>query len=605
MKAFIFNSGSGQRMGPLTKATPKGLVKLYTGESILERQLRLLRDIGIKNIVISTGPFSEQIEQVSSERYRGLSFTFVNNPLYAETNSIYSMLLAEDTFDDDFLIMHGDLIFDRIILEKLFNHPANNVCLINSYIQRPKKDFKGRVENNLLRRIAVDMFTEQDIALQPLYKFSLPTIKKWLVAIKKMVEEKNVQVYAENALNTVLNDLNVECLDYKDHYIDEVDDEADLYRVSLLISQYDYVNQHIIETNDYLNEVKSFLFKNNLKRPLVIHSQHLIAQADFNLLLKEQDAVTFTDYSPNPKYEEALAGLALFKEQGCDSIVAIGGGSCIDVAKAIKLFSGLNPDKHFLEQAPRYVDLKFVAVPTTAGTGTESTRYAVLYFKDDKQTLTNDSLVSDLCLLNEKFLENLPPYYKKASLLDAFCQAIEAYWSVNANERAKEYAEKAIRIILQNYRKYIENDHSSNKEIMRAANLAGRAINITQTTAPHAMSYKITTLTGVAHGHAVSLCLPYVYEYMLSNINQAMDPRGATYVLQTFKELATLFNINENNLTAKLKAIIGEFNLQIPEIDREVVDILATSVNAERLKNSPVYINERNVKTIYLRIFNF
>lgn len=591
-------------MGLLTKDTPKGLVKLCTGESILERQLRLLRDIGIKNIVVSTGPFSQQIEKVCSERYRDLSFTFINNPIYTETNSIYSMHLAKDTFDDDFLIMHGDIVFDRIILEKLFNHPASDVCLINSYIQIPIKDFKGRVENGLLRRIAVDMFTKQDLALQPLYKFSLLTIKRWLVAIKKMVEEKNVQGYAENALNTVLNDLNVECIDYKDHYIDEVDDEADLHRISLLISQYDYLSQSIVETNDYLNEVKLFLFKNNLKRPLVIHSQYLIAQADFKLFLKEQNAVTFTDYSPNPKYEEAIAGFTFFKEQRCDSIVAIGGGSCIDVAKAIKLFSGLNPDKHFLEQAPRYVDLKFVAAPTTAGTGTESTRYAVLYFKDDKQTLTNDSLVPDLCLLNEKFLENLPPYYKKASLLDAFCQAIEAYWSVNANELAKEYAEKAIRIILQNYRKYIENDHSLNKQIMRASNFAGRAINITQTTAPHAMSYKITTLTGVAHGHAVSMCLPYVYEYMIANIDQANDPRGEAYILQTFKELAILFNVNEKNLAAKLQSIISEFNLKIPEIDLEVVDILATSVNAERLKNSPVYIDERNVKTIYLKVFN-
>ena len=134
--------------------------------------------------------------------------------------------------------------------------------------------------------------------------------------------------------------------------------------------------------------------------------------------------------------------LILLENIKCDSIISIGGGSCIDVAKAIKLYSSF--DGNYIDQTPKYVDMPFLAIPTTAGTGTESTRYSVIYYNGEKQSLVHDSLLPDTAILNVKFLYNMPDYHKKSSLLDAFCQAIESYWSINSSETSKEYSEQSI-----------------------------------------------------------------------------------------------------------------------------------------------------------------
>ena len=146
MKAFIFNSGVGSRLGDLTKDKPKALVELKSGETILGRQLRILRSQGIKEIVISTGYKEEMIKEYCLKEFPELHFTFVFNPDYATTNSIYSMYLAENKFQDDFLIMHGDLVFDEGIVEKLLEEKHRDLVCINTEIPKPPKDFKGRIK---------------------------------------------------------------------------------------------------------------------------------------------------------------------------------------------------------------------------------------------------------------------------------------------------------------------------------------------------------------------------------------------------------------------------------------------------------------------------
>ena len=118
MKALIFNSGTGSRMGKLTEDKPKCLLPLPGGETILSRQLRLLAASGIRQAVITTGAYTEQIRQQADGS--GLDITLVENPLYRETNYIYSMHLAQEVIQgSDLLMLHGDLVFDTHVLEKL------------------------------------------------------------------------------------------------------------------------------------------------------------------------------------------------------------------------------------------------------------------------------------------------------------------------------------------------------------------------------------------------------------------------------------------------------------------------------------------------------
>lgn len=226
--------------------------------------------------------------------------------------------------------------------------------------------------------------------------------------------------------------------------------------------------------------------------------------------------VMFSEFTPNPRYEEVCEGINLFQITKCDTLLAVGGGSTIDIAKCIKLAvlakegnDAIIPPLVNTRVECDGAKLPFIAIPTTAGTGSESTHNAVMYYEGAKQTVTNDSVLPDYAILEPSVLKTLPLYQKKCTMLDALCQGIESWWSVNSTEESYEYSQKTIELIMANWRKYIfKNDDEAAKQIMLAANYGGRAINITQTTAAHAMSYKITSLYKFPHGHAVAVCLP-------------------------------------------------------------------------------------------------
>lgn len=597
MKAFIFNSGTGSRMGDLTISTPKALVKFSNGESILSRQLRLLKLVGIRDVVITTGPFDDQIRNLCSQ-FTALNIQFVNNPLYQTTNSIYSLFLAKSLINEDFIVLHGDLVFDQNIMKELINFPSVNACVINSAIKLPSKDFKGRIINGYLKEISVNIFDDNCFALQPLYKISKNTFLEWIKEIKKFILQKNSNVYAENALNNILYNQYFKFLNYKDYFIEEIDNKEDLFKVNHQISSFDYKNQNILWSNDFYSSVNDYLKEQGLKKPFIIHGKHFNDNSQFKFFSKQINGIQFSNFSPNPTYEEVLEGLKNFKNNNCDSIIALSGGSGIDLAKAIKLFSPY--DKNYLHQIYSYVNIPLVAIPTTAGTGSESTRYSVIYFDGEKQSLTHDCLLPNLAILSPNFLIDLPDYHKKSSLLDAFCQALESFWSINSNETSKKYASDSLVLFLKYYRDYLNNVKSANYPIMQASNLSGKAINISQTTAPHALSYKLTKLTGIAHGHSVSLLLPLLMEYMLDNLDSLQDPRGEKYYLDTLQDLSKIFSqSNLKELILTVKSIIDTFNLPKVKIKYEMLNELSNSVNLTRLRNNPIYIDYIAVRKIY------
>ena len=160
MKAFIFNSGIGSRMMHLTKNSPKALVKLSNGETILGRQIRILKDYGIKEFIITTGPFEQQIKDFTSNIKR-IEITYVKNEIYDKTNSIYSLYLAKDLIDDDFIVLHGDLVFNKQIVKHILNSHKSDIALIGKTVPLPDKDFKGLVVNERLKHISVDIFIEK------------------------------------------------------------------------------------------------------------------------------------------------------------------------------------------------------------------------------------------------------------------------------------------------------------------------------------------------------------------------------------------------------------------------------------------------------------
>lgn len=322
------------------------------------------------------------------------------------------------------------------------------------------------------------------------------------------------------------------------------------------------------------------------------------------------EKVKFSDFTPNPLYEQVCNGIELLKTSDCDTILAVGGGSAIDVAKCIKLAvlakegnAAIIPPLVSQRLPIDGAKIPFIAIPTTAGTGSESTHNAVMYYEGAKQTVTNDGVLPDYAVLEPSVLKTLPLYQKKCTMMDALCQGIESWWSVNSTEESYEYSRKTVELIMANWRKYIfDNDNEAASQIMLAANYGGRAINITQTTAAHAFSYKITSLYKLPHGHAVAVGLPVIWDYMLENMDKCIDVRGQQYLAGIFNKIARAMGCdNPQQAIGVFCEMMKDMELKNPvAVNREVeLNVLSTSVNPVRLKNNPINLNHKAIQDLY------
>ena len=327
------------------------------------------------------------------------------------------------------------------------------------------------------------------------------------------------------------------------------------------------------------------------------------------------EMVTFSNFTPNPLYEQVCEGVEILKTSKCDAILAVGGGSAIDVAKCIKYAvlakegnAAIIPPLVSQQLPIEGEKIPFIAIPTTAGTGSESTHNAVMYYEGSKQTVTYDGILPDYAVLEPSVLKTLPLYQKKCTMMDALCQGIESWWSVNSTNESKEYSKAAVELIMANWRQYIfDNDDDAAKVIMLAANYGGRAINIAQTTAAHAMSYKITSLYNLPHGHAVGLCLPEIWDYMIGHTNNCIDIRGERYVRDVFESISRSVGTSSTEEAIRIiRNMMTEMGLGSPSFvnDAEAeLELLCNSVNPIRLKNNPIRLDHDSIYSFYKSIF--
>lgn len=369
------------------------------------------------------------------------------------------------------------------------------------------------------------------------------------------------------------------------------------------------VNQKIITAKDNYRQLDEYLIENKIKSLFLVCDDSLSfleVGKYFDLLEKRLPIkiVKFSNFKPNPIYESVEEGVRLFQQEECDSIIAVGGGSAIDVAKCVKLYLNLSPKVLFIEQPPIPNHVKLLAMPTTAGTGSEATRYAVVYYKGEKQSISDNSCIPSTVLMDSSTLKTLPLYQKKATMMDALCHAIESFWSVNSTDISKTYSKEAIRLVLENKNSYIINEDTGNANMLEAAYLAGKAINITQTTAGHAMSYKLTSLYNIAHGHAVALCVNAIWPYMVEHIENCIDDRGTEYLKTVFDEIAVAMGSKTiKEAILKYQNILNEFELAVPDIQSEQdYKVLTTSVNPVRMKNNPVALDAEAINELYHQV---
>ena len=281
----------------------------------------------------------------------------------------------------------------------------------------------------------------------------------------------------------------------------------------------------------------------------------------------------YTDIEPNPAREAVQAAQDTLRGKKYSTIVALGGGSVLDFAKAWRHYEGC--------KAP------LIAIPTTAGTGSEATQFAVIYIEGIKASLDAPELLPEVAIVDSQLTERAPRALKASCAMDAYCQAIESYWAKRATAESRELALEAIRLCRQHLVTAVNTpDAAANEGMARAAHLAGQAINISRTTAAHALSYRITSQYGIPHGHAVALSIAGLF---MANLPAIPEPQRLLEAMDIAEsEVVTHFH--------QLMEKIGlEWNIHALGIDAEDI---ATSVNEERLKNNPMQLSHNDLANI-------
>lgn len=323
--------------------------------------------------------------------------------------------------------------------------------------------------------------------------------------------------------------------------------------------------------------------------------------------------VGFSDYVVNPRIEDITRGVELLRTEDCDMVIGVGGGSAMDTAKSVSLLAVQDSEpvaivRGGIEPRPRQAAL--VMVPTTAGTGSESTHFSVVYIGAEKYSLAHPSMLADTVILDPALTESMPPYLAACTGMDAVCQAIESWWSVNSTAESREYSRQSLALGIPNLEKAVTDpDRGARECMLLASNLAGRAINIARTTVAHAVSYPITSLFGVPHGHAVALTLPWFFEFNdRVDDDSVQDRRGVEHVRLVLSEILEALGVGSareaRRLIVDLARRIGlAANLSDVGIGRDDIDaIVRHGLSPHRAENNPRRVSAEDLREILERI---
>ncbi len=576
MDALIFNSGFGSRIADLIKDSHKSLINIH-GESVLSRQLRILASFDIDKVIITTGPNTDKLHLETALKNYPFEIVFVHNSVFNTTNYIYSMHLANQHLKNDTLILHGDLVFNEGVIEKLIGHTGDCVLLdedVESYL----KDFKAITDNGLVKEISTK-FENYDFGLQPVYKLSKNSVIKWKNKVSEYVEKDDIKVYAENALNELLiNQIKLKGVKIDTDFCKEIDTPEDYHNILNEINDYDYKQEILIGA-----------FEEHIKRNVsqsdrvILVTFSIISRQVFDKLsfITNKEVIIYDD--ANPEKEDIVKFIKLIDDFNPDYVISVGGGSVIDFSKCLIDFSKTLA--------------KHIAIPTTCGTGSESTRFAVYYENGIKQSLNKNKVLPDVAVLDSSLLQSLPRSVLISSVLDAFAQSIESYWAKKSTETSKKYSLEAFKIIYPILKKGLSNDKETLEKLEYASNLAGRAINITTTTSAHALSYNITKLFGIPHGYAVCMTLPFIWEVHQSKI-EIFD--------KMMEEIVDASEVqNNSDLIIEIFNILNTYKVwRGVEYNDQDLDFLVNNVNLERLGNNPYKFNNFEIKEIYKKALN-
>ena len=355
-------------------------------------------------------------------------------------------------------------------------------------------------------------------------------------------------------------------------------------------------------------DILKYINDKSFKKIFVLCGKKSFVNSGAENLLKNivnKEIKLFYKKSEIPILEELIEIIKDIKNFKPDLFLAIGGGAVIDYAKIANVVD-IRPDLAELIVNYTYPfkkkQTKLAVIPTTAGSGAEVTSNAVIYVDGIKHSFESELLIPDHFFLIPEFLISAPNKIKASSGFDAIAQALESLVSRKSNDKSVEYASKSLRVSVNSFISFINDPNMKNAtEMSIASNLAGKAISISKTTAPHAASYPFTSLFNISHGHAVSLFFEKFFKFNYDNLDKS---ETSFDLKKRFDLIFNLFDVQDiNGFNSKISLIKKKANLE-DDLKKFNIDIIKSSedvlkgINLLRLGNNPVKIDGKDILKI-------
>ena len=365
----------------------------------------------------------------------------------------------------------------------------------------------------------------------------------------------------------------------------------------------------MINTTD---DIKNFINDKGFKKFFVLCGKKSFvtsgAEVFFKKIISDKEIKIFYKNSELPILEELIKIIKDIKNFKPDLILAVGGGAVIDYAKIANVVDArsdladliVNYSYPFKE---KYT--KLAVIPTTAGSGAEVTSNAVIYVNGIKHSFESELLVPDNFFLIPEFLISAPNKIKASAGFDAIAQALESLVSKKSNEKSVAYASKSLKVSIKSYVSFLNNPSLKNaSEMSIAANLAGKAISISKTIAPHAASYPFTSLFNISHGHAVGLFFEKFFKFNYDNLDKSETSFDLN---KRFDLIFSLFEVSDiNQFSSKISLIKKQAKLEDDLLKlniniKDSSDNIIKGINLLRLGNNPVKIDGKDIYKIMLK----
>lgn len=359
------------------------------------------------------------------------------------------------------------------------------------------------------------------------------------------------------------------------------------------------------------NFIKSALKLNNPnERRLIISSQGNSKRLNLNKYIDSND-ILYDRVLPNPNIDQLIS----FKEEviydNNFKVYAIGGGSVIDFSKLVCLFLSYNPNeiKKLIEKSVEISNkvLPLYCIPTLFGSGAEQTHFAVCYINDLKFSIKSKSIKPIKVFYINELSISIPKKIKQANILDCFCQALESITATNSTVESLNYSKKAVSMLVGYSEEYLHNwTEESSRAILKSSEYCGKAIEISKTTGPHALSYYLTSKLGWEHGKSV--CLPFLF-FLYNYENTKYNNKKISILIDTIKHY-----FNSNKSAFKLVEIFfNKLEIDLIKMSKEILEFIDISnwidnINLERLMNGPIedpeWLNEMELKSFLKNLKN-